>query len=187
MSDRRFTRAAIWLGTRLAVSGNADGGEWVTALLREAAAIGFAEPIVRGAFGEIGAIAERYGTSSEMWSLSPTHRQLWANFAAANNVPAITNTPFAAIVEFWKPKPVTPAPAAPAAPVNKSDAVSPELERFYARQREDAAARVEQQMAYYQKTYGAKQPAEAPEPRIDSAKYAEMRREAVEKARRGSR
>jgi hypothetical protein len=186
MSDRRFTRAAIWLGTRLAVSGNADGGEWVTALLREAAAIGFAEPIVRGAFGEIGAIAERYGTSSEMWSLSPTHRQLWANFAAANKIPAITNTPLEAIVEYWKPKPATAAPVPAAPAVKKSDAVSPEMERFYARQNEDAAARVEQQMAYYKRTYGEKPP-EAASPCIDPDKYAEMRREAVEKARRGSR
>ena len=61
------------------------------------------------------------------------------------------------------------------------------MERSYARQREHGAALVEQQMAYYKRTYGAKQPAEAPEPRIDSAKYAELRRGAVEKARRSPR
>jgi len=179
MSDRRFTRAAIWLGTRLAVSGNADGGEWVTALLREAAAIGFAEPIARAAFGEIGAIAERYGTSSERWSLSPTNSQLWANFAAANKIPAITNTPLEAIVEYWKPKPATASPAPAARAVKKSDAVSLSMQQFYARLSEGEAARTEQRMAYCQRTYGAKPP--EPPAAIESAAeiYARRKREAA--------
>ena len=177
MNDRRFTRAALWLGTRLAVSGNADGGEWVSALLREAAQLGFAEPIARAAFGEIGATAERYGTSSETWSLSPTRRQAWANFAVANDVPAITNTPLEAIVEFWKPKPATAAPAAaaqpkPAAYTGPPLSAAPALLKAATERalevRADAAARTN---------------AEATAPRIDAAKYRALRQDAIAKAR----
>jgi hypothetical protein len=91
--QQRFSRAARWLGTRLA-----DGNDFASALLRAGAELGFSEAVVRAAFGEIGA-----NVHSGVWELAPAARQLWANWAVARGVPALGDRE--AYAAFWKAPP----------------------------------------------------------------------------------
>lgn len=132
---QRFTRAARWLATTLAVSGS--GGEYASWVIREGAQLGFREEILRAAFGEISGNVDRYGTASEYWTLDPIRRQLWMNWAAVNGVPSL-NASRAAIAEFWKAPAATvnaPAPepraAKPTPYVGPPLSAGPELSRQY--------------------------------------------------------
>ena len=119
MTVRKISAAGTWLGVTLA-----DGDLHADTIIREGEAIGFTEATVRGAFAEIGAIALR----GNVWSLHPTTRQFFRNWATSSGMPSPSDGK--AYAEFWRPPTAaSPASQAQATPSPKVSAAAVWLPR----------------------------------------------------------
>jgi len=119
MNGYRPTRAACWLGTWLA-----EGGDFVTSIVRNGARLGFSEGVIRGAFAEIRATAAPGG---QQWTLDKPGAQFFRDWAAAHGAPRFTAGQECAYLEFWtkfaaspSSSPTTAAPSSGAVDTKKA-------------------------------------------------------------------
>jgi hypothetical protein len=88
---KAWSLAGQWLGVHLSVE-----DDFASNVHREATALGISRESILRAFAEIGAHAV---AGSALWTLHPTRRQLWADWAVIHDAPPRGTTQAA---EFWK-------------------------------------------------------------------------------------